>query len=434
MADIKIAVTRFTSLNTAGDQDITISGFGTPKAVLFILSNSTANDTASFVALPSYGATDGTNQWAAVGINRNARASTDNRRVFLTDRCISHPLETGLLLIEAYFNSWITDGIRITWSNAIYSELITAVFFGGADLNVKVDSISLGNTTSAQTYSSMGFNADIVFACGVSATTSRGVLDDYILWHGLIKNDGGSITQVCQCQAEDDNLADSAPVARMMNDKFGAKLNVSDGSVAHEYSASNFTSSGFDFTTSSAAGNEYFHILGLSLGGAESSVGVYNPPTTATTSTISSSFTPQFCLIGLNACASVDTAEQDGEAGPYGLSALDATNQYSSIVTIADASATTNTKSRSTDKAVKLINHDNTATLDEASLSSFNSSGTNLSFSTASGSTRQWIYLMIEEATAGGGGVPIVYNWGIFDTFIQTKSRSIIKGMKCQNI
>jgi hypothetical protein len=222
----------------------------------------------------------------------------------------------------------------------------------------------------------------------------------------MVHNNGaGTITQRSMGQTETDAQPDSIPESRMMEDKCGFQLSVL-GVVDHEYTLTNFTSTGFQFTSNVSANNDLFGFIGLKFGGLGSAVGTYAPPTTATTSTISTSFTPQFCLLGLNGCTAVDTAEQDGDAGPYGVSVMTPTAQYCNAIAIEDASATTDTQSMSDDQAIKFPAHDGASDLHAATLVSMNGSGVNLSYSAANATSRKWIYLAVEQSSGGAAVKP----------------------------
>lgn len=404
MPDVNIRVTRVACNTSTGTQDITISGFGTPKAALFILSKGSSDGTAADDAWLSMGATDGTRQWTNAAHSQHNVADTDTGIRYMTDQCVSTvTTSNGAVDSEAAFDSWITDGVRINWGNAPSAgHLLTVVLFNGADLNARADAFDLGTSTSPQTYSSMGFEANALIFCGGAQATADSGTGTMYFQVGLVRNDGaGGVTQVHQTVTDRDARTDAVPVQRMMTDRFCSAISVANGSVFAEATISDFTSSGFNWTNSSAFGTVIL-FLALDLGGLDCAVGQYDPPTSATTSTISASFTPQFTLLGMNGCQAVDTAEQDSDAGPFGISVIDASAQYSTSIAIEDAAATMNTESLADNTAVRLQTHTGGAFY-EAALSSFSSGGVNLSYSAADGTTRKWIYLAIETDVADAG-------------------------------
>ena len=151
---VTVAITRVACSTSGGTQDITTTDLGglTPKAAIFILSSATADGTAANHAQMSIGATDGTSQWATTSIIRNGQTTSDvysrssNTRVFQILNTT-----TGALSGDAEFSSWLTNGIRINWTDSIGTAfLFTVVFFAGSDLSVKAGTISASTTDQAE--------------------------------------------------------------------------------------------------------------------------------------------------------------------------------------------------------------------------------------------------------------------------------------------
>ena len=404
MSDVRFAVTRVAAPTSTGTQDITVSGFGTCKAAFFIISGAVTDDTIADTAQIGFGATDGTRQWSHACRSTDASANVAGNRRGMTDKCV-HLSLAGLSGVdgEAGFSAFITDGIRIDWTNAPASAfLVTVILVGGDDISVRADTINLGTATTAQTYSSMGFEANLLLCSGPNNAMADG--NDTLVssgFLGFIKNDGaGGITQRSMSWTEPSGSADGAPCTRMMEDKFGFEFTLAGG-VIHEYTASNFGSAGFDFTSNANAGNDLFGFLAIDFpADVDCWVGTHDSPTgTGNNSSTAPGFTPQFVMLGLNACAAVDTTESDADGGVMGVSAFDDTRAYCNAMATEDAAATTNTASQSDDKAINLMDH----TQNEdwlGTFSSFNADGWTINFSVTDGTARKWIGFAVEEASA----------------------------------
>lgn len=253
---LTIKTTRFAlSTATAGNtQDVTISGFGTPKAVIFLLSSATVDDTITANAYLGVGFTDGT------GNNCTAARAQDNSGTTITARgnnnaaCISVPNSGGTAYEYAFsFNSWITDGLRLdidTQSTNAY--LITCIFIGGSDIsNVHVGSKDdLGNGTSAVDINTVGFEPDIVFVtasgdtdynAGTQAMISFGCgLNDGVDTQRIVgygSNTGSGAPLVCGY------LGNDSIIGQVWNDTLGW-----DGVIGA------YDTSGFSITPNSGAG------------------------------------------------------------------------------------------------------------------------------------------------------------------------------------
>lgn len=400
MADVNIRVTRVLIPTTTGNQDITISGFGTPKAAMFIMPNTINDGTPNNNAIFTLGTTDGTRQWTCGMTSRNGTTSGLTARRGMTDKCICALNLNGTVLGEAGFNSWITDGVRINWNVAsTFAYYMTVILFNGADLTARSDTINLGTSTGGQSYSSLSAEADVVITGGINSSFGDVGTTDAHLCLGFVHNNrSGTITQRCTGIAEASAQADGAPFAQMMEDKCLFGMAPSTGSIDYEVSLSSFTSSGFTYTCSANTGSDAMGILALSLGGGGAAVGTYSPPTSATSHSLSTPTlaSPEFCFLGLNTIVNVDTLESDSDAGTFGISSMDSTAQYCHSLAIEDLAATTNTQNVSNDQAIDLP-ADTGATLYTGTLSSLSSTGVNLSYSNVSATTRKWIYLVIGD-------------------------------------
>lgn len=436
MVSIKMQTMRTGISTTTGTQDFTISGFGTPKAVLFIFPTAPTDATANNNAIFGFGAADGTRQWSISTSSRNSSANTVDWKRGMTDKCIHLITVTGGVVGEAHFDSWITDGVRINWTTAFsIAALVTVVLIGGSDLTARVDTINLGTSTSAQTYNSLSNTANVL----LTATTNSAFNDVSVQVDNLVlgiatNHPSNGISQQSMSITEAYNVTQGAPFAQVMNDRFAFYMTPATGAIDYEVTLSNFTSTGFDFTCSSSGNSHDIGIIALNLGGGDFKSGQISSPTSTGSFEINTTFTPHFCLLGLTGCTANDTLEGDGDAGVLGVSAIDSTSQFSNSLAIEYNSPTTDTQTYSDNVAVALPAHDGASQLYTASLTSFApTTGVTLNFSAANATARQWIYLILSTDSIPTGGSSVVSTtFGIFDSFL--KPRSFIKGMKCQNI
>lgn len=397
---VNIRATRVAAQTAGGTQDITISGFGTPKAALFIATWADTDGVKEDFASVGIGATDGTNQWATATKSDHGVGSTDTKKTNKADECIIL-FGSGFNNIdgEANFSAWITDGVRINWGIAPSKGwLLEVVLFGGDDLSAKVDTDALNATT--QTYGNMGFEADVLICAGAAQSMGAGILGELAIYLGLVHNDGaGGVVQRCLAFDEANSSSEGAPVARMFEDAFAAELS-SAGAIEWEASASNFTANGFDHQASANPGTDEFAFLGLKFTGRQSWVGTVDSPTaTGNDSQTGPGFKPQAVLLGLSAIQAVDVTEGDADAGPFGISFFNETEEFCKSIAIEDAAATTNTQSVSDDQAVNLDAHDGTDTWDAAFVS-MDANGWTLNFSATDGTARKWIGLAVEGEAA----------------------------------
>lgn len=72
---VTIAQVQQAAPTSTGTQDYTVSGFGTPKAALFIVTKATTNGTAADEFVLGFGATDGTRTWSIGAESEHGQSS-----------------------------------------------------------------------------------------------------------------------------------------------------------------------------------------------------------------------------------------------------------------------------------------------------------------------------------------------------------------------
>lgn len=193
MADVKFEVARV-SISTAAagnTQDITISGFGTPKAAIFIGSEgSSAGGTFGI------GWTDGTREFVFSVCAEDNRSTSDTHRMTQADACyrLPQPASGNNLQGEWSFNSWITDGVRVDIDDAWNAgQEVTVILIGGTDVtSAYCNWINMSTSTSIDV-TAPGFEPDLVFLTSVCANYDPGptrVNTQAMLSFGACINDG----------------------------------------------------------------------------------------------------------------------------------------------------------------------------------------------------------------------------------------------------
>lgn len=156
----------------AATQDITISGFGTPKAAIFIYNTGKSNDTAQTAGewvMQGIGWTDGTNQYAMCISDDDGNSGSLAKTCYSSSRCIEFgDASSGFINYKLgfNFNSWITDGVRISVTiqgkNEGISPLCTVILIGGTDVQVKSQYLTFNNSTTPKAHTGVGFQPDLL--------------------------------------------------------------------------------------------------------------------------------------------------------------------------------------------------------------------------------------------------------------------------------
>ena len=399
---VTTAVTRVACDTSTGTQDITIGGFGTAKAALFICSVATADGVAANDANISFGAATGTsNEWCLSLNDRNGTANTSTQATTDSDRCIrinipgSGPAIDG----EAEFTAFITDGVRINWLNAPSAAwLLTVVLFGGSDLSAHADNIALGDSVdNAVDVTDPGFEPTLV----ITASQGRlGMDSNATFWFasfGGVHNNGG-VTQRSASFYRPNGAASGSPSSRC-TESYGLMESSTAGALDWGGEFGSFDGSGFTVTTRNAgANNTSMMYLALRLAGTEAGwVDTVDTPTSPGNDTESGpSFTPQIVYqIGTHMEA-IDTAYNSSPlAGVIGLGAFTDSAEYMTSVADEDGATTTNTQSLSDDTAVELPEDDGTAAL-TASFVGMVSTGYTLNYSAVEANAKKFFNLAIQ--------------------------------------
>lgn len=401
MADVWIKSALFQASGSTGNQDLTISGIGTPKAAIFIHGQATALDAVDASLVWSVGFTDGTNQFSAATIDVALQGTTDTKRRQATDEVIMRLGVAGAIDAEANFNSFITDGARITWGDATGgAEYFAVIFFGGADFQAAVGTATLGNSGVAVT-ATAGFPVEAGMVLGVGMATMDTAVVEAIFSLGLFQN-SGSLTQKCLAFAAANGVTTTALSALAITNQVTAQ--VVAGSKTWGASVGNFTATQFDLTPDANTAGDIVGWLAMDFGGASLWCDIFDTPTaTGVASHEGPAFEPEALILigsGLTATGSVAT---DNTAGSVSVSAYDGTREWCIGGWNEDAVSTSNSATEVSANLVELKDDDGTALLD-GTFDSFDSLGFNIDYSAVGASARKFIGFAMESQ---GGGVSI---------------------------
>ena len=171
MADIKIDVGN-AQLAASGSQDLTISGFGTAKAILGFVVNATADDTLSNdAAIAAFWADDSgaagscgiasENGVTTTATYRDAEMPNGDLRLNVAGAGTISLNASARIDSDDATAGPITNGWRIGIDIGTTAVRIVFILFGGADLSAAAWSGNAGDTIS------VGFESDLILGFGV---------------------------------------------------------------------------------------------------------------------------------------------------------------------------------------------------------------------------------------------------------------------------
>lgn len=404
---LTIGIVRAAANPSTGTQDFTTTALGgeTPKGALIIASRAITDGTAGDHASMCLGAVSGaTQRWCCFNHSRNGQANTDETRRSMTDKLIAIPLAGGGIDGEADFDSWITNGIRINWTDAPASAfLITVILFAGSDINAYAGTVAPGTTVNGVTdVTAPNFPPDVVFMATPGNTFNDTADNFYFNGFGWCVRDGSN-TQRSIFQSEEHNVAAGTPRAYVSTAYACGQPNNTSSSLVYGIEVGDFDSQGFSVTLRLAsAGSDDVGYLALSVAGAGVWAGTIDTPTAnGNQGYTGPGFSPQFILLGMTQLANVDSGIQAASAGPYGIAAITSGAQYANSVAIENAATTTNTQALSNDVAVDLPDDNGTSGI-AATLVSLDVTGWTLNYSAVKGTARKFAALAIGSSPSGG--------------------------------
>ncbi len=138
---VSVRIVRQAAITGGGPtQDFTVSGFGTPKVAIFIVTAAVTDGTIADDAKLSVGASDGVRSRVAAFRGKDGSASTDNdERSNRNSVILIINTNNANVDGEASWDSWITDGVRITYGNLPSTAvLVTCIMVNGSDASAHV--------------------------------------------------------------------------------------------------------------------------------------------------------------------------------------------------------------------------------------------------------------------------------------------------------
>jgi hypothetical protein len=400
---VSIECTRVAAATGGGNQDITISGFGTPKAAIFIVTKAIADDTAADQANLSFGVTDGTNQGACDVVADDGAVTSNTARIASTDEVIQI-MDSGAGTIdgEANFNSWIPNGVRITWGNAPAAEyLITVVLLGGDDLSAFVN-ISSSLTATQVSETGFGFEPDVmVVASRGNQPFNDSAIIYAVLGVGFAVNDG-SETQRSLNWGDMDGVGNTVVNAKLSTSAV-IDCVVNDGQSS-SLVLDSFDSDGVTWTPTGFSGDQVVFLALNFNGAAQAGISTQSMPSGAQTVSYTwPGFEPGLFMSLCFNDTVVDIMATSSDAEMFAIGVTDGTNEYINMIHSDDNVGTSDTKSLSTSGVSVGMSSEGASWNSTSGSVSFTATGYDIVYS-ASAFNRKMAHLVIEAPAAAASG------------------------------
>lgn len=383
MSNVKINVTRFAlSTATAGNtQDVTISGFGTVKAAIFILNQASTDDTIANGFYYSIGYTDGTNQAARGIASQNNATSANTGRTASDAAVICAPVNAGSGNdVEFAFSTFITDGVRLSITTASSSaRLCSLILIGGSDVTAHVGGVGLGTGTSAIDVNTVGFLPSVVFMSSISKSDTAAASSGSSISIGAGINDG-SDTQRFLTVFDQDGTGTSTCAAYIGNASIVGS--VTNSGLVWDAAISSYDASGFSITPSASASSSTVIYLCLKIDNSpDVYLGDMSWPTSGNYAETNPGFQPEFGFI--SSVMGPTARNTNTTSNIFGLShaMFDTGAIYTNNSTVDDGETITITRSLSSDQ-LRILSQDGSTDSVLASSYAFDSLGWDFTLTT----------------------------------------------------
>lgn len=398
-------------------ENLTIPGFGTPKAVVFMFTASsglagTYADTADGADL-CIGVIDAAgNEFAIAIASEDARSSANTGHHISSERCLIRPNPNGAASSgEARFHSFVTDGVRIQHERSFSAAVrVDMIFIGGDNvLNTLALSADVGGVTDGATAIPVGFEPGLVFAMSAQKLNTTGFSPIVNATHspfqfGVCANDPGfsGVTQACMVHRGADNADPTTNVTLLSTSYTVAQSSSSGGAISLAQELGNFSSSGFDVISRLAAVTRGIGLFCIELAPEirRTCIATQVPTTGAHTYTENGfGFPPDFALSCFAPVGAYDTGDVSN-AGSFGFTSfcVDGYKGYGSASsTYADTEGANTSNTKSTHAKKFLVHNNNTGVLLDGDQAELTVGGYEVGLTTAGLAALGW-------AVAFGGG------------------------------
>ena len=414
---------QWTSRNTTGTDIITGVGFQ-PKAILIVSSAYfVAFDSIDGYAYFGIGAavdTTAANQRAAFTVSDDAAATSISHQTW-NNAAVCIPGTGDGNDSTGVISAIGTDGFTVNWTLASHANKQQYICFGGADLtNAKVGEITVPSVTGNQVITGVGFQPDVLILFG-TGNTSSATATGYNRGLGFATS---SSNQACNASLSQNGQANMVCKRYQRADNTACYAlidNTTPTNVGLSGSLVTMGSDGFTINWTTVATAQQGAKLGyLAMKGGNWKVGSIHSPTTGTApvaqSTSGVGFLPRGLLMASYATTTATTVQANNhESFGMGSSATDRRCGFTGDNDAAATSVTMNVqKSAKIITMYTIVASEASSTINaEADLTSLNTDGFTLSWTTRDTNAYEIFYLAAGDTVAvtGARNLQISKGW-----------------------
>ncbi len=372
-SDTVLRMVEFTIPSSTGTQDYTISGFGTPVAYIVVIGDATADGTIESDLILSYGFSDGTRHWMTCCNDEDAQATSDsNSSDYDNGVCRVTTPGTNTVTDRATHSAFITDGVRLNWSNVAGDNKRGYIILIDAP-NAHVATIDADGAAESTYVQTPGFQANLFIGNASPRNSVNGSSNSCNPNFGVAVDDSG-LSYRCWSGSSTNGQSTSATGGHLKTDRLCGKVG-STGNWQRGYIIENITATQYTVRVKDGAG-DYMAVLAIDTGSTRVQIGTGSCPSSIGVQTFNTDWKPAAVLLGIT---NYDGVDADKDHLMVGVGFADGTDEHSVSGSAQDNVGTTVCKSLSqSDLYAALQNTGGKACIGH--LEAFNKSGSSGNF------------------------------------------------------
>ncbi len=398
---LSVKVGSFSQRTSTGSQSVTGVGFQ-PKAVLFFLTDKTADGSAANCQIGYGVATSSSNRWCFYGIAQSGLSTHSCSRRYSLSACIGAITAAGAIAAEAGLSSMDSDGFTVNWGTAdSTARIVNYIALGGSDISgARCGEIQGPTVTGNQSFTGFGFKPTALIAFCMGTTTAAPALGAASVRPGMGFAGGGG-----QAMFANSIFYTTALSRRFQRTDLVAGEAASSGASICKAQLYSFDSDGFtlNWTEVYTAGRYIYY---LALAGPRVKVGSFTQKTsTGTLATTGVGFQPSVLFLGSYNLAADSSGFYDGARVSVG--AADGSQQFAATWGGSASGTTSDSQDLDRGAVLKMMTPAGSSPTTQAAahLESFDADGFTLHWTTADATARQIIYLAIGPSITGTAAV-----------------------------
>jgi len=307
-------------------QDFTSSGFGTPDCAIIITSLGGTSGSWSGHAALSFGFYDGTNQrCAGMGVQNGGTPGSSDSNVWKRSAEAVYTRYEGGTLQRNAAASFVTDGVRLTWTSGSARPYVTVILLKGLTASLVGHGTPHATQDTSTNITTTGVDPNVILFAGISSATENTNFTQPRIGLGFAVDNGVSIDQGCKgLRFLDSDATDGN--SEVADNRCCAFTLSTGGSLLPSVECTAMGTDQFSITTRDAAGSGGFIYLALETTENVDGFSASTPTSAGDWDPFTVSYEPEWVFMIPTAAEALNTAYGGSQAVVEGMGLYSANN------------------------------------------------------------------------------------------------------------